>query len=334
MPEDGTPPPPPAIDDVVDAARRLRGVARVTPLLRSEALDALAGGPLLVKAEPLQRTGSFKFRGACNRISRLTPAERARGVVAWSSGNHAQGVAAAAAALGTRATIVMPRDAPRSKRDGTRALGAEIRFYDRRSESREAIGTALAAERGAPIVRPYDDPHVVAGQGTVGLEAAAQAAQLGLRPDAALVPCGGGGLVAGTALALRHRVPGIAVHPVEPAGFDDTARSLAAGRRVSNDPQARSICDALLAPEPGALTFALNRARLSAGIAVTDDEARTAMRAAFRHLRVVVEPGGAVALAAALSGRADCRGRVTLVVLSGGNVDPDRFREALEGNDR
>ena len=194
----------PTVDDVLDAARRLRGAARVTPLLRSDALDSRVGGRLLLKAEPLQRAGSFKFRGAWNRMSRLSAAERARGVVAWSSGNHAQGVAAAAAALRTRAAIVMPRDAPRAKLAGVRALGAEIRLYDRRSESREEIGAALAAERGAPVVKPYDDPDVIAGQGTAGLEAAAQAAQLGLVPDLALVPCGGGGLVAGAALALLH----------------------------------------------------------------------------------------------------------------------------------
>ena len=324
--------PLPTVDDVVDAARRLHGVARVTPLLRSDALDAAAGGPLFVKAEPLQRTGSFKFRGAWNRISLLAPEARARGVVAWSSGNHARGVAAAAAGFGVSATIVMPRDAPASKRDGARALGAEIVFYDRERESREEIGAALARQRSAPIVRPYDDPHVIAGQGTVGLEAAAQAARLGVLPARAFVPCGGGGLVAGTALALRARVPGIAVHPVEPAGFDDTARSLAAGHRLSNPPDSRSICDALLAPEPGEIAFALNRARLAPGLVVTDDEARAAMRAAFRHLRVVVEPGGAVALAAALNRRVDCRGGATLIVLSGGNVDPRRFREALEAD--
>lgn len=322
----------PTVDDVLDAARRLRGAARVTPLLRSDALDSRVGGRLLLKAEPLQRAGSFKFRGAWNRMSRLSAAERARGVVAWSSGNHAQGVASAAAVLRTRAAIVMPRDAPRAKLAGARALGAEIRLYDRRSESREEIGAALAAERGAPVVKPYDDPDVIAGQGTAGLEAAAQAAQLGLVPDLALVPCGGGGLVAGAALALRARAPGIAVHPVEPAGFDDTARSLAAGERLANAPGARSICDALLAPEPGALTFALNRAQLAPGLVVSDDEARAAMRAAFRHLKLVVEPGGAAALAAALAGRVDCRGRTVLVVLSGGNVDAELFREALDGD--
>lgn len=322
----------PGIDDVVAAARRLRGRARVTPLLRSDALDARTGGTLLVKAESLQRTGSFKFRGAWNRISRLAPAERARGVVAWSSGNHAQAVAAAAAAFRTCAAIVMPRDAPEAKREGTRARGAEIVFYDRDAESREEIGTALARERGAAIVRPYDDPDIIAGQGTVGLEAAAQAAQMGLRPDLALVPCGGGGLIAGTALALRARAPGAEVRPVEPEGFDDTARSLAAGRRVANAPGMRSICDALLAPEPGARTFALNRKQLGPGVTVSDADARAAMRFAFRHLRLVAEPGGAAALAAALTGAADCRGRVVLVVVSGGNVDAEVFAAAIGGD--
>ncbi len=323
----------PTIDDVVAAARRLHGIAQVTPLLRSEALDAMAGGPLLIKAEPLQRTGSFKFRGAYNRISRLTAAERARGVVAWSSGNHAQGVAAAAKLLDTRAAIIMPRDAPRAKREGTRALDAEIRLYDRREESREEIGSSLAEERGAAIIKPYDDKYIIAGQGTVGLEAAAQAVQRGLHPDQALTPCGGGGLIAGTALALRNRLPGIHVHPVEPAAFDDTARSLATSERKKNDPAAQSICDALRAPEPGILTFALNRTQLAPGLAVTDDEVRAAMRAAFRHLHLVVEPGGAVALAAALCRRISCRGRVTLVVLSGGNVDSGIFRAALDAGD-
>ena len=322
---------PPSIEDVVAAARRLRGKARVTPLLRSDALDAQTGGTVLVKAESLQRTGSFKFRGAYNRISRLAPAARARGAVAWSSGNHAQAVAAAAAAFGMRAAIVMPRDAPEAKREGTRAFGAEIVFYDRNAESREEIGTALARERGAPIVKPYDDPDIIAGQGTVGLEAAAQAAHMGLRPDLALVPCGGGGLIAGMALALRGRAPGIKVRPVEPEGFDDTARSLAAGRRVANARGAHSICDALLAPEPGAMTFALNRTQLGPGLAVSDADARAAMRFAFRHLRLVAEPGGAVALAAALTGAADCRGRVVLVAISGGNVDARLFAEAIDG---
>ena len=323
----------PEIDDVVDAARRLRGRALVTPLLRSDALERKVGGRLLLKAESLQRTGSFKFRGAFNRISRISSQARAKGVVAWSSGNHAQGVAAAAGLLEVPATIVMPRDAPAPKLDNTRALGAAIVLYDRHTQSREEIGGEIASERGATIVRPYDDPWIIAGQGTVGLEAAAQAAALGVVPDHALVCCGGGGLIAGCAIALNDHFPAISVHPVEPEGFDDTTRSLATGLRCANDPAARSICDALLAPEPGELTFAINREKLSHGIVVSDAEAEAAMRAAFRHLRLVLEPGGAVALAAALSGKFDCRGKTVLVVLSGGNVAPERFQNALAGDE-
>lgn len=320
----------PEIDDVIDAARRIARHAVVTPLLRSDALDAVVGGRLLIKAEPLQRTGSFKFRGAYNRISRLSDADVGRGVVAWSSGNHAQGVAAAAALVGAPATIVMPSDAPAPKVENTRALGAEIVFYDRYAESREAIGGAIADEKGATIVRPYDDPWIIAGQGTVGLEAAAQSAALGMTPDIALVPCGGGGLIAGCSLALKDHFPAIDVHSVEPAGFDDTARSLVAGEKQSNDPEARSICDALLAPEPGDLTFSMNRQRLTAGQVVTDADAEAAMRHAYRHLKIVAEPGGAVALAAALSGRVDCTDKTVLVVISGGNVAPEQYRHALE----
>jgi len=284
---------------------------------------------VLVKAECLQRNGSFKFRGAYNRISRIAPEARKAGVVAWSSGNHAQGVAAAAAMLGAAATIVMPNDAPRPKLDNTRALGAEVVLYDRDTESREAIGAAIAEERGATIVRPYDDPWIIAGQGTAAREAAAQALALGLRPDRALVPCGGGGLIAGSALALADAFPGIAVHSVEPAGFDDTARSLAAGERLANDAGARSLCDALLAPEPGELTFALNRRLLADGLTVDDDAALAAMAAAYRSLKIVAEPGGAVALAAALAGRADWRGETILVIVSGGNAAPDVFARAI-----
>jgi len=320
----------PEISDVVEAAKTLARHAIVTPLLRSDALDAVVGGQLLLKAEPLQRTGSFKFRGAYNRISRLSDDEVRHGVVAWSSGNHAQGVAAAAALVGAPATIVMPSDAPAPKIANTRALGAEIVFYDRYTESRERIGANIAADKGATIVRPYDDPWIIAGQGTVGLEAAAQAMALGVRPDHALVPCGGGGLIAGCALALTDHLPAITVHPVEPSGFDDTTRSLATGERQSNDPAARSVCDALLAPEPGELTFSLNRQLLGDGLVVTDAEAEAAMRLAFQHLKIAVEPGGAVALAAALSGRFDCTGKTVLIVLSGGNVAPEQFQHALQ----
>ena len=311
--------------DVAAAAERLRGVATATPLLESDALNELTGARILVKAEPLQRTGSFKFRGAYNTVMALRP----RAVVAFSSGNHAQGVALAARLLDIPATIVMPADAPRTKLEGTRALGAEVITYDRRTEDREAIGSEIAARTGATVIRPYDDPLIVAGQGTVGLELAEQAAARGAVLEAVTVCCGGGGLIAGCALALTHLVPGVAVYSVEPTGFDDTARSLAAGRRLGNTPDAQSLCDALLAPMPGELTFALNSRLLAGGLVVTDDEVAAAMRLAFRHLRLVVEPGGAVALAAVLAGRLPVRGRTIGVVASGGNVDAELFAQVL-----
>lgn len=316
---------PVSLDDVRAAAERLRSVAFRTPLLHDTPLDQRIGGRLLIKAEPLQRTGSFKFRGAYNTVSRIA----APSVVAWSSGNHAQGVALAAKLANKKATIVMPADAPRIKQERTRALGAEIVLYDRASESREAIGAAIAERTGAEIVRPYDDPRIVAGQGTVGLEIVEQAAELGLVPDAVVVCCGGGGLVAGCAVALRSLLPDVSVWAAEPEGHDDTARSLAAGERLSNPPGVRSICDALLAPTPGELTFELNRRLLAGGLVVTDAEVREAMRLAFAELKLVVEPGGAVALAAVLSGRLDTGGRTVAVVLSGGNVDPAPYAEVI-----
>jgi threonine dehydratase len=311
--------------DVEAAAARLRGVAVRTPLLESEALNARVGGRILVKAECLQRTGSFKFRGAYNTISQI----QAPAVVAYSSGNHGQGVAAAARLLGKTATIVMPADAPAIKVERTRADGAEIRLYDRTRESREAIGAEIAARTGAALVKPYDDPRIIAGQGTAGLELAEQANEQGARLDAALIPCGGGGLIAGCSLALSQLCPGIEIYAVEPAAFDDTRRSLAAGLRVANPPGGRSICDALLVPTPGELTFELNRRLLAGGLAVGDEDALRAMSFAFRHLKLVVEPGGAVALAALLSGRFDARGRTVAIMLSGGNVDPELFALAL-----
>jgi len=315
----------PTFADVQAAAGRLQGVARRTPLLESEALNAQAGGRILLKAEPLQRTGSFKFRGAYNTISQI----QAPAVVAYSSGNHAQGVAAAARLLGKAATIVMPADAPAIKVEHTRADGAEICLYDRTRESREAIGAEIAARTGAALVKPYDDPRIIAGQGTAGLEFALQADEQGARLDAALIPCGGGGLIAGCSLALSQLCPGIEIYAVEPAAFDDTRRSLAAGLRVANPPGGRSICDALLVPTPGELTFELNRRLLAGGLAVGDEDALRAMSFAFRHLKLVVEPGGAVALAALLSGRFDARGRTVAIMLSGGNVDPELFALAL-----
>lgn len=319
----------PTFDDVRAAAGRLADVARRTPLLAHTPLDELAGCRVLLKLESLQRTGSFKIRGAYNRLVQLDPDERAAGVVAFSSGNHAQGVAAAAAMLGIRAAIVMPADAPRAKLEGTRALGAEIILYDREHESREAIATNLAADRGATLVPAFDDPHVIAGQGTVGLELMEQARELDATPDQVLIGCSGGGLVSGSALAIRELSPTTEVLCVEPAGFDDTRRSLEAGHRISNAQGARSICDALLSPSPGVLTFALMRQLLAGGIAVSDAQVQAAMAWAFRHLKLVIEPGGAVALAALLAGQVPTHGRTTAIVISGGNVDPATFIEAL-----
>ena len=311
------------LQDVKSAARQLQGIAVETPLLPCPELDALAGGRVLLKPECLQRTGSFKIRGAYNLMSRLGADEKAAGVVAWSSGNHAQGVAAAGQLLGIKTAIVMPEDAPQSKIENTRRLGGETILYDRYTGDREQIARKLAAERGASLVPSYDHAHIIAGQGTVGLEIMQQCGDAA--PDQVLVSCSGGGLVAGCAVAICTLAPDTAVYAVEPAGFDDTARSLAAGERQTNDPAARSICDALLAPTPGKLTFDINRELLAGSLVVTDDEVRDAMRFALRELKLVVEPGGAVALAAVLAGRIDCRDRTTVVVISGGNVDAGQF---------
>jgi len=314
-------------DDVVRAAERLKGVAVRTPLLSSERLDALTGGRILLKPEVLQRTGSFKIRGAYNRLKQLVEMGQAGGgVVAFSSGNHAQGVAEAARLLGMKAAIVMPSDAPAPKIENTRRLGGEVILYDRWTEDREAICARIAAERGATVVPSFDDAGVISGQGTVGLEMAADAKALGRGLDAVYVPASGGGLAAGIGLALD---PSTALYTAEPATMDDHARSLAAGERVANDPSARSICDALLAPMPGKITFALNQKRLAGGVTATDDEALRAMVFAYEALKLVVEPGGAVALAALLAGRIDARGRTIGIVLSGGNVAPDVFARAL-----
>ncbi len=321
----------PDIGDVRSAARRICGVAVETPLLEAPALGEIVGCRVLIKAEMLQRTGSFKFRGAYNRLSRLTAEQRRAGVVAYSSGNHAQGVAAAARLLGVPALIVMPADAPAIKIDNTRGYGAEVVTYDRHAENREEIGGRIAEERGATIVPPYDHPHVIAGQGTCGLELVRQAVQRDAELDAVLVPCGGGGLSAGINLAIAAESPGTAVYAVEPAEFDDTRRSLEAGERVGNPVGAASICDSLLARMPGELTFAINRRLLAGVLTVSDDEAGVAMRLAFRWLKLVFEPGGAVALAALLAGRAPAlRGRTVAVVASGGNVDPALFARVLQ----
>lgn len=329
------PDPLPAPEDVRRAAERLAGWAVETPLLRADALDEETGGRLLLKAEPLQRTGSFKFRGAFNRLSQLEGAARAGGVVAHSSGNHALAVAAAAALVGVPAVIVMPRDAPAVKIAGTRRHGAEVVLYDRRAESREELAEGIAARRGATLVRPYDDFHVIAGQGTIGHEIVRQCKELGCRPDAVVVPAGGGGLMAGTALAIADAWPQTNLHTAEPEGYDDHAMSLERGRRVGvSGGRVTSLCDALLAPMPGALTFPINRARVTSGVAVSDGEVGAAMRAAFAHLKLVVEPGGAVALAALLAGRIETAGRTVVAVLSGGNVDPETFCAVLDQSGR
>ncbi len=323
----------PTFAEIEEAATRLAGHAVITPLLELPTLNERVGGRVLLKAETLQRTGSFKFRGAYNRMSRIPEPARAAGVVAYSSGNHAQGVAAAAALLGLQATIVMPSDAPRIKIENTRHYGARIVSYDRKTESREAIAEAIARKTGALLIRPYDDPDIITGQGTCGLEIAHQAEALDARPEQALVCCGGGGLTAGVALALETLVPDCAIYSVEPEEFDDTRRSLAAGERVRVDPQAQSFCDALLTPMPGETTFALNRRLLAGGLTVSDDEVRRAMLYAFRHLKLVIEPGGAVSLAALLSGKIEARGRTSVLMLSGGNVDPALFATILGEED-
>ncbi len=320
----------PNFGDVMLAAERLCGVAVHTPLLRSDILDELTGGRILLKAEVLQKTGSFKIRGAYNRLKQLVESDmQGGGVVAFSSGNHAQGVAAAAQILDMQAVIVMPRDAPPLKIANTRRLGAEVVLYDRWTQSREGIAATIASERGATVVPAFDDPGVIAGQGTVGLEIASDVKALGLSLDAVYIPASGGGLTAGIALALEGTSPGTAVYTAEPASLNDHALSFARGERVCNDPAARSICDALQAPEPGSITFAVNEPRVAGGVVATDEEVLRAMNFAFKALKLVVEPGGAVALAALLAGRVDAKDRTIAIVLSGGNVEPDLFSDCL-----
>lgn len=317
--------------DVRSAAVQIRGFAVRTPLLELAPLNERAGHRVLVKFEGAQHTGSFKFRGAYNRLSRIPAKAKAAGVVAWSSGNHAQGVAAAARLLGIPATIVMPADAPAIKLANTRALGAEIVLYDRYTQSRERIATALADRHGAVLVPSYDDPFIIAGQGTAGLEILEQANALGAPIGRILVCCGGGGLVAGIATAIKDQVPQSAIYSVEPEGFDDTARSLATGQRQRAVAAAQSICDALLTPTPGELTLPINQALLAGGLVVSDAQVRAAMRFAFERMKLVTEPGGAVALAAALEGIAPPAAGATVVVISGANVDPGLFAQILAG---
>ncbi|MFK8250796.1 threonine ammonia-lyase [Ancylobacter terrae] len=319
----------PSAADVAAAAERLRSVAIRTPLLSSARLDEITGGRIFIKAEPLQRTGSFKFRGAYNRISRIDPAARAGGVVACSSGNHAQGVAAAASLLGMASVIVMPKDAPAVKRARTIAFGGEVVEYDRDIDDRDAIAAEIAQARRATFVPPYDDFHIIAGQGTVGLEIAEDLAARDLAPDYVIANASGGGLISGIALAVKERFPDARIMTAEPADFDDHARSFAAGTRARNARSSGSICDALLAATPGRLTFEISSKLVGAGVSASDEEVARAVAFAFEELKIVVEPGGAVGLAAVLAGRLDLKGRTAAIVLSGGNVDPATFAECL-----
>ncbi len=318
-----------SFEGVRDAARQLLGHAVRTPLIESPALNERLGGRVLLKAETLQRAGAFKFRGAWNRISRLTPDELARGVVAYSSGNHAQAVACAARMMGTPAVIVMPADSPGVKVEGVIAFGGEVRMYDRYRESREAIGEEIARTRGSVLVRPFDDPFVIEGQGTTGLEILEQADGFGARIDQLLCGASGGGLIAGVNLTMAALSPDTPVIGVEPQDYNDTQLSLAAGERLTHAPAPGTICDALMTDRPGELTFPINR-RLREVVTVSDAEVAEAVRVTFRTLKLVVEPGGAVSLAALLAGKIEARDRTTAVVLSGGNVDPALFSAIIE----
>ncbi len=322
--------PLPGLVEIESAARRIAGEVVVTPLLSSPMLDARVGAHVLVKAESLQRTGSFKFRGALNALLALDSNARKRGVVAFSSGNHAQGVAAAAQLLGMPATIVMPADAPAIKIANTRAYGATVVPYDRHHEGREAIADRIVRAGGAALVPPFDDARIIAGQGTIALEIAQHAAERGRTLDAVIAPCSGGGLVGGISAALAALSAATRVYAAEPAAFDDMRRSLAAGKRIANDAAARSICDSLMAPMPGTLPFAIARRHLAGSLTVSDDDIRRAMAVAFIDLKLVLEPGGAAALAAVLSGKLDCAGKTVAVIASGGNVDREMFATALE----
>ncbi|MFH1104377.1 MAG: threonine/serine dehydratase [Actinomycetota bacterium] len=320
--------PAPTIDDVRAAQRAIEGLIVHTPLIEVPDAAESFGRRVLLKAETLQRTGSFKYRGATAFLARLGPEGRSRGVVAYSSGNHGQAVAAAAAHFGVSATIVMPSDAPEVKVSRTRARGAAIVMYDRAREEREAIAAGIAANRGVAIVPPYDHPWTIAGQGTAGLEIAADANAAGVTDPVVLVPAGGGGLTAGIALALAADLPAADVWTVEPELFDDHRRSFAAGERMGIQPGGRSICDALLAPTPGAVPFEVNRRLVRGSAVVSDDQVRAAIRFALEELRMVVEPGGAVGLAALLAGMVPGT-RPVIVVLSGANVDRSMLVECL-----
>jgi threonine dehydratase len=319
----------PTAADVDAAAQKLAGVALRTPLINSPVLDARLGARVFLKAETLQRTGSFKFRGAYNKLSSIPPERRAGGVVAYSSGNHAQGVAHAAQLCKMPAVIVMPSDAPKAKRERTAALGAEVVLYDRDKEDRAAIARDIAVKRGAVLVPPFDDPFVIAGQGTAGREIVEDLLALGLKPDVVVVGASGGGLIAGIALAVKARVPNARFYTAEPEGFDDTARSFRSGQREKNARMSGTICDALMTNTPGAITFEINKKLVGEGVTASDEEVGRAVAFAFRELKLVVEPGGAIGLAALLAGKLDIKGKVVVAVLSGGNVDTELFNRLI-----
>lgn len=312
------------------AAQRIEGHALRTPLLNSGFLDEIAGRRVWVKPECLQHTGSFKFRGAYSALSALEPTIRAKGVIAFSSGNHAQGVALAARMHGTSAVIIMPSDAPQLKIENTRAYGAEVVLYKRGGTDRDEIGDRLSKERGLTLIKPYDEPEVIAGQGTTGLEIADDANAMGITNADVIVCCGGGGLTSGIALALEADAPTLRVRPAEPEGFDDVARSLRSGRIERNTATSGNICDAIITPQPGDLTFPILKRLCGPGLVITEDDALGAMAQAFLRLKLVAEPGGAVALAAALYRRDEIQGDDVIVTISGGNVDPAMFTRALE----
>ena len=319
------------LKDIQDAAERLSSIIVRTPLISSPVLDELTGGRVLLKAENLQRTGSFKIRGAYNLLSQLTPGQAEKGVVAFSSGNHAQAVAAAGTMLGIDTTIVMPEDSPKIKIENTRKLGGTTVLYDRYTEDREEIAKAIVEERGCALVPPYNHEHIVAGQGTAGLEIFEQCLEAGVSPDQVLVSCSGGGLTAGCAIAIKSFSPDTRLYAVEPEDFDDTRRSLQSGELETNDPEARTICDSLMSSPPGEITFEINRRLLTGALTVSDEEVREAIRFAFRNLKLVVEPGGAASLAAILAGKIETRGKVTVAILSGGNTDAETFASIQKG---
>lgn len=317
------------VDDVRSAARQIAGVAVRTPLVENIKLNEIAGGRVFIKAENLQHTGSFKFRGAYNSLSRLSDKEKSKGVLAFSSGNHAQGVARAAQLLGIKATIVMPEDAPALKLEATRGYGADVVLYDRYTQDREEVAHTVAGDSGAVVVPPYNDPFIMAGQGTSALEVVEDLEHQGLVPDQALVNCGGGGLASGTFTVYGDAFPGMKGYVVEPEAFDDVKRSLATGTIQTVDFGARSICDALLTPSPGTLTFPVMQKHGVEGLTVTDDEARTAVAFAARNLKLVGEPGGVVSLAAVLAGKVKTQGKVTVCIISGGNIDPATLSDCI-----